>query len=253
MGGNWVRRGLDVLVVATLVGAGWVAAQPVTRSQVQPRSELFDRLLQRSYRRAVRDAYHADASEIEAQLWSISPDNSRLHWREDNGDRWVLVNTWTAWDGYNDRVGSPMTLNREIWVTPVPQVRQFGEALDYTPANLTLRLEQYLGLPPDSGKTKFVELWVQPRDLFRPCPDAEIDDTRCELQFSDRTSNRHQQWVLNLMMVSYQSDDGYPWTRLGYTYDWGSADTEVGASEFLVREGARVRVVSVTDTADYFE
>ena len=44
-----------------------------------------------------------------------------------------------------------------------------------------MRLEKLLGLPPNSGKTKFVEIWVRPQDLFRPSPDPEITDCVAEL------------------------------------------------------------------------
>lgn len=37
-------------------------------------------------------------------------------------------------------------------------------------------------------------MWVNPRDLFRPCPDPEISDTRCEVQFSPRVWRAHQYW-----------------------------------------------------------
>ncbi len=87
--------------------------------------------------------------------------------------------------------------------------------LDFSPTSLTLRLEQYLGLPPHNGKTKFVQMWVNPRDLFRPCPDSEISDTRCEVQFPPRVWLVHQHWFIDKMLTSY-GDRGYPLTRLGY-------------------------------------
>lgn len=43
----------------------------------------------------------------------------------------------------------------------------------------------------------------------------------------------------------------YPWTRLGYTYDWGNAKSRVGLSEFVIRKGARLTVHSVSTTEGY--
>lgn len=36
---------------------------------------------------------------------------------------------------------------------------------------------------------------------------------------------------------------GYPWTRLGYTYDWGSrSSNKYGLSEFVIMPGSKVEV-----------
>ena len=45
----------------------------------------------------------------------------------------------------------------------------------------------------------------------------------------------------------------YPWTRLGYTYDWGDSTTHVGLSEFILEQNATVMVKSVTSTVDYLK
>jgi hypothetical protein len=81
-----------------------------------------------------------------------------------------------------------MVLPRELWVTTVPELRNFCKRERLAPGKTVTRLEQLLGLPPEDGKTKFVELWVKPTDLFRPSPDPEISDHEAELDFpvSDR-------------------------------------------------------------------
>jgi hypothetical protein len=42
-----------------------------------------------------------------------------------------------------------------------------------------------------------------------------------------------------------------PWTRLGYTYDWGDSKTHIGLSEFVIEQNATVTVKSVTPTVQY--
>jgi hypothetical protein len=44
---------------------------------------------------------------------------------------------------------------------------------------------------------------------------------------------------------------GYPWTRLGYTYDWGNPESEVGLSEFVVAAGSTVSIEAVSDNETY--
>jgi hypothetical protein len=51
----------------------------------------------------------------------------------------------------------------------------------------------------------------------------------------------------------YHPDSGkpYPWTRLGYTFDWGNPDSRVGLSEFIVMAGTAVVIESKTPTSSY--
>jgi len=220
------------------------------QAAAEKNSELFDSILKRSYSKAIQDAKNAEKTEVLTDLWPISAENTKLVKKAKEEEEKILALTWTSWDGYDNKVDSSMTLSREIWVTAVPQVQQFCQELNMSPSDLTLRLEQYLGLPANNGKTKFVEMWVKPADMFRPCPDPEIDDTQCNLGFTETVDPEHKQWIENLMSSSYK-ENGFPWTRLGYTYDWGRVDSEVGASEFIVKQGAEVTIKSVQNTAEY--
>ena len=57
-------------------------------------------------------------------------------------------------------------------------------------------------------------------------------------------------WFNRLKSESY-GENGYPWTRLGYTYDWGNPKGEVGLSEFIIKSGATIKIHSVIGTLDY--
>ena len=170
--------------------------------------------------------------------------------------------TWTSWDGYDDKIGQSMTLSREIWVTAAAQVadlcrqRRGPFRRTRTPEALSLRLEQLLGLPPGNGKDRFVELWVDPKDLFRPCRDPEITDRTCALTFPQGAgfvaiTDDYRKWFNDLAASSYTGDSPYPWTGLGYTYDWGGRKTAVGLSEFVVRAGGTAAVHTVESTNEY--
>ena len=209
--------------------------------------------LREVYSQAIKDAEVAESHEIYRNLVAIVPSNNALRWQEDTGD--VLVVTWTSWDGYDDLVGNSIELSREVWVTVVPEVKTFCREHGITPTQVPLRLEQLLGLPPGNGKTKFVEMWVSPKHLFRPSPDPEVSDHEAELDFPQSNefvtvSEEYRQWFDNLKQESYGAD-GYPWTRLGYTYDWGNPNNEVGVSEFVIQAGAKVMIHAISDTMDY--
>ncbi|MEI6639717.1 MAG: hypothetical protein FDX02_05350 [Chlorobium sp.] len=215
---------------------------------------LYQADLQKAYHSAIFDAATADPAEISNTLVAIVPSNDNLVWksRNDAKNAMLLVVTWTNYDGYDNKIGQSVELSREIWVTTAPEVKNFCKK---TNGNRALRLEQLLGLPANAGKTKFVEMWVKPGDLFRPSADPEISDSEAETEF--RTANKfvmvsddYAKWYNELKMKSYGSN-GYPWTRLGYTYDWGDNRRHIGLSEFVIMPGATVEIHSISSTADY--
>lgn len=206
---------------------------------------------QETYDAAVRDAVEATPEEVVDSLWAITPSNTRLSW---NGDQSaVRMVAWTTFTGYAQ---GDNTLSREIWVTPAPQLKELCRTVTDDAARIA-RVNQYLGLPPATeadNRRVFVEMWVKPGDMFRPCPDPEIDDTTCGLQFPASASSAHKTWIANYYASSYGfwQSTHYPWTGLGYTYDWCSQDDKnVGGSEFVVRSGSVVNVTGLINRDTY--
>lgn len=227
----------SVLVLSILACAG--AQEPALDSEVQ-----------QAYNSAIADAEVAEPSEIWDDLTPILPGETGTRWEESDGKSYVLTVTWTSWDGYDGATGSTMELSRDVWITLVPEVAEFCSLVPEH-VDLNLRLAQLLGLPPHDERRRFVEMWVRPDDLFRPCPDPATNDNRCELDFPPGTEVEHRQWFDRQHKASYSGQSPYPWTRLGYTYDWGGSSGEVGLSEYVIRKGARVGVRSVDSTRMY--
>jgi hypothetical protein len=145
-----------------------------------------------------------------------------------------------------------MTTDREMWVTGVPEVRDRCRTFD---GDLLARLHQLLGLTPVTpGETAyFSTMRVRVSDLFRPAPDPRIDtrfpceqtssDT-CGNDFPDGATAEHRAWIAQSGLGLHRWPNGYPWTHLGYTYDWGgNGRFAYGASEYIVRKNAEVEVL----------
>jgi hypothetical protein len=225
-----------------------------------------DEQLQQAYQTAINDAEVAEPDEISTGLTAIVPHNDHLIWQGAPGASPVLMVTWTSWTGYDSLVGKSIRVDdlaksvetsRDTWVTAAPQLREFCRRQCLDSLDMTLRVEQLMGLPPHNGKTRFVAFWVNPEDLFRPSPDPEISDREAELDFPASpwfvtVSPEHVDWFNSLRETSYGTD-GYPWTRLGYTYDWGNPFCEIGLSEFVIRSGATIDVQSVTLNDDFWK
>ncbi len=202
------------------------------------------------YQAAVKDAEHVDQSKVVDDLVAIVDSNHELIWRRNGGDEEVLLVTWTDWNGYKESEGESIDLQREVWTTVAPQVQTFCQNDIAANVDYVLRVEELLGLPPRNDKQWFVELWAKPTDIFRPSPDPEIDDSKAELDFPPDVDPAHVAWFNNLLATSY-GPNGYPWTRLGYTYDWGKRSGIEGLSEFVIRKGAKVTVHAAIANSDY--
>ena len=193
------------------------------------------------YQAAIADAQTAEPSEITTTLMPLVPYNDTLVWRTvADSVRQVRVVTWAGPAPLPDAAaGDTVLADDDVWVTAAPTIRQFCRGLGRTGDRLRLRLAQRLGLPPDARYDRFIELWVRPQDLVRPCPDPEVTDRECELDSPAprrhvQVSDGHRAWFRDLKRTSY-GPDGYPFTGLGYTYDWNPTTDEIGPSEFVLR------------------
>lgn len=200
------------------------------------------------YNQALQDAMLAEDNEICRNLVSIDQNNKDLIWRDGR----VLVVTWTRYPESYPVGKEVATWWGDTWVTAVPELKDFISKNNLSGEN-TLRVEQLLGLPPESEYSSFAELWVRPQDLFRPAPDPEINDTEAGLAFSDSVTSEYKISFNNTIISQYFGDKKYPWTRLGYTYDWGNPRSEIGLSEFVIRKGSSVIVNSLQSNEDYIK
>jgi hypothetical protein len=208
--------------------------------------------LDQRYQAAIEDSMVAKESEIATNLTPITENNTNLIWQGEGENATVLVVTWTKYiNSYP--VGQNVTISwGNTWVTVAPEMRTFFQNHAASDTNSTLRAAQLLGLPANTTNTYFVELWVNPESLFRPAPDNEITDTTALLNFPANATADYKEWFNSNIISSYYPMK-YPWTRLGYTYDWGDSTTHVGLSEFILEQNATAVVKSVTSTVDYLK
>lgn len=157
-------------------------------------------------------------------------------------------------------------LRGDTWVTVEPEVRDscnsWAEGED-----VPMRLRQLLGLRPDDSVAVFIEMNAPAAGMFRPtvdpsihtrtpCSEDQAGAPGCGLRFPAAVDTAHVTWMASQMLFSWAMPDGYPgpgagpgrlgypWTRLGYTYNWHPGSPRYGASEYLVRGGTEVEVVA---------
>ena len=212
------------------------------------------------YSNAIADALQPTAAKIDKNLWAISSDNEKLEWMKVKGVPYVKVVSYIAGSDSTyyprDQWDSFLMTAYEMWVTPAPQMQQTCQTAGFgKKEGLPLRLNQLLGLKPNDVKGFFMELYVRPSDMFRPCADPEVDDCECGLILPANSSQAHIDWYNNIRATQYYTPKfqiGYPWTQLGYTYDWNPDNkTHVGLSEYVLRPGAHVVIKNIVPAAEF--
>jgi hypothetical protein len=231
------------------------------------------------YRRAVQVSAQPSAESVSSSLRVIAD------------PRPLRVVTWESAYSMAKLKKSSQEWNTEapfdIWVTVVPDIRNFCRAFLQAHSTgamqLDARLEERLGLPPQNGKIAFVEITVpdpsNPKHFFRPCrspsvstaactpgmPDAGDDKSKSDSAGQKKTAKQadDQAWYKTWFLAQYYSSFAgapstqYPWTSLGYTFDWSLRDdgkngfVKYGESEFVIPKGAPIKVESVTATDQY--
>jgi hypothetical protein len=227
------------------------ACQTSKLTSIKPKDETS------LYQQSILNAMSPGPDKVYTNLVAINNQNQNLIRKKINNEEYILVVTWKQDTSYYkpDDTGFYNTRGYPIWVTTAPELLQ--RMKNETTEDVDYRLKQLLGLPPTSDYKYFIELWVKPGDLFRPCPDKEITDNRCDLCFPDNQDSIYISWINNLRIQSYYDCElykKYPWTQLGYTYDWNYQNTShIGLSEFVIAKNKNVVINKFYSTKDYLK
>jgi hypothetical protein len=198
----------------------------------------------RGFEKTPDEAYGAPKMDAKC----CKPENvRRLKPLKFDSDERVIVVTMTdrKFEGERHR------LSADRWVALPSEVQDICRGFT---DNLKMRLRQLLGLPPDDKFDKFVLMSVRREDVFRPtydpnpttdypCADSASADY-CK-KFPDGVGTEHKEWIAAQVQIKK-----YPWTGLGYTYNWTPGADRYGVSEYVVRKGS---TITVTERVEYKE
>jgi hypothetical protein len=233
-------------VIATMIFLGSKAKQAPS-AEAKPANQQSD------YQLAVNQAVWPNPATVAHDLVQLKP-----------------ADTLVAWT-YSTAVSGLATKTTPTWVTVAPHLQDFCR--DFVrdngddPDQLNLRLKQRLGLPPDAAYDTFVEFTVTSADfakIFRPCGDWTTSTSTCAAVNGDdvwKSDPGIKPDALTFLVKNhysrYATDHPYPWTALGYTFDWArkpdsSGDfIREGESEFVIPAGFQPQNPQSKSTADY--
>jgi hypothetical protein len=236
--------GFSVFVVGLFIGAVFTGVV-VSIDQSQGGGTLDQR-----YTAAIDNAMVARYGNTSSGLNPVTIGNPRLIWKGEGANATVLVTIFTRYNSSYPVGRNVTTWWDDTFVTLAPDIKDFFATHSNAQVNHTVRLAQLLGMPWNTKNSYVVEAWVKPAYLFRPAGDPEINDTTASLVLSPSANATYRAWF-NHYLVSAYYPKTFPWTRLGYTYDWGNGGTNVGLSEYVIWKNSSIQVKSVSTVEQY--
>ena len=218
-------------------------------SKAETRNEMLQKTQQDSYQNAVCDAMYAAPEEV-MPLVCLTKNSDMVTWNEE-GDK-VLLLTWHKYpESYI--AGKSMELAwGPVWAFTDQEILAWFRDHKKGVKDWDLRMKQLIGLPPESDYTHFSAFWVSADDIYRPAYCTDVEQTTMYCEFQTQTSEEYKKWFNETILNSYYEEQ-YPWTRLGYTYDWYEDEVEYGLSEFVVAKGAKIDVECTYSNKEFIE
>lgn len=245
---NFFRKKVLTPFIAIILALCCIAATALTTSlicfHVNKPTEQTHLTYEQLYRASVIDSITVEDDEI-FPLVTLTPGSDMATFRDGK----VLLMT------YNRRperyvAGTTLTLTGEVWTITEKELYSWYYKNRNGVTDWSMRFKQLVGVPPDGVYTHMTAMWVSLSDIRRPAYLTDITDPHMQAALPETADADYVSWFHGNIIWSY-FDSAYPWTRLGYTYDWAADSGEYGLTEFWVAPGAVV-TVEFTDTVPEF-
>jgi len=237
------RRNIILLFIAATL----LSSCKTTKADVKTNAEL--------YAAAVTDASKSPEQTDIFPLVELTKESNDVIWNSD-GTKVLMV----SWHHYPSSYVTGETYtkgNWELWVVSMKEFKDWYMKNNKGVTDWNLRFKQVMGLPESKNHSHFSAMWISPEYLIRPAYETDTSK-QMRTSFSDgflstEDGKKFEQWFNSNMKYSYSSESPYPWTRLGYTYDWANNRTKKGLTEFFIpKETAADYTVEFTVTTEEF-
>lgn len=216
-------------------GKGQLAVKEVVKND-----ELF--------KKAVEDATQVETDEI-YDLVCLKEDDKNV--RFENG-KVLLISNQDNTIRYEKE--EEITASDPVWCFSAQELVNWYQGLTEEEKKVnswSTRLIQLLGENPSEEYTDFVGIWVDPEDVYRPAYQPDPTVNQMNVSFSDSVPEDVKDMFKEQTYYAYYGDAIFPWTRLGYTYDWADNGKEYGVSEFVMKRNSTATVAFDLSTDEF--
>jgi hypothetical protein len=246
-----MRKRINVALMIIIIIISCAATYFVTDALTSGAEKGSVQTTEALYESAVMDAIRIEEDEI-YPLVCIDGTDELVRWNE-AADKVLLV----SWHRYPDSyiAGESLVLEwGEVWTFTDLEIKQWYQntAADEGVEDWTLRLKQLIGLPSEKEYTHFTGFWVAPDDILRPAYSTDISVSVMTDQFDEEYDEAYKEWFDGNIVYSY-FERQYPWTRLGYTYDWAESSDDYGLTEFIISDGSSVEIEFTYSTEEFLD
>ncbi|HVX63532.1 MAG TPA: hypothetical protein VHC19_23120, partial [Pirellulales bacterium] len=152
------------------------------------------------------------------------------------------MTVFTDFVGYNRMSYNDAFRSSPLFVTYGTQLYDFIRSSNVPQSQLALRVNQLLGLPDSAANgrvnDRVVEVVAPTASIIRPERDPSVTNPTSSVAFPAGTSQTYQNFFYNTLVDSkYVLPPGnvpFPFTQLGYTYDWNNPANSHGLAEFVI-------------------
>lgn len=226
--------------VVTLIISSRISARAKAR-ELEKQQQLA---AMTTFEGAVVDALQAEQTEIH-KLVCLTKEDENITYDEEN-DRVQLI-VWSESPQNTFKKDEQITFENYTYAYPDLELLAWGNAnADALKKDKEARLCKLLGMPERGAKSTFLLVTVAVERVLRPAYQPDAQAGNMNLSFEQTVGQDFITWFNGEMTNNYFVSPR-PWTRLGYTYDWGvEADKgHYGITEFVIPAGTKVTVKAI--------
>ena len=214
--------------------------------------------LNAQYQRAVNDAKTISPLYLRDDLIIIDNKflDKRLVTTKIQNKEMVLVATFLKKDYLPYwMIRDPFKLDFDSFVTiPGEWEDKAEDFLKLDDAALHDRIIKKVGMHYLSENSHFVVFYADAEAMIRPAYNPDISSKMTYLGYSESATLNFKHWLDKKISDAYDKAPYFPFTRLGYTYDWGSKNPRKdGLTEFVVPKGTLIKVKNILSYQDFIK
>ena len=152
------------------------------------------------------------------------------------------MTVFTDFTGYNRFSYNDAFRSSPLFVTYGTQLYDFIRTSNTPQTQLALRVDQLLGIPDSAANgrvnDRVVEVAAPTKDILRPERDPSVLNPISSVAFPAGTSPAYVNYfyskIVDNKYTLLPNNVPFPFTQLGYTYDWHSTSNIQGLAEFVI-------------------